>query len=430
MFLDQINLYLKAGDGGDGLVSFRRERFIGKGGPDGGDGGRGGSIFFEVDPNLNTLAHLSHQKNIIAPSGKRGGKNKRKGKSGEDITVFVPQGTVIYDEKNGQLIADLSQSHQRLCLAKGGSGGFGNAHFATSTRQAPTFAELGEPGEERWVRLELKLIADVGIIGLPNVGKSTLLAHLSEAKPKIADYPFTTLVPNLGVVKVNNYSFVASDVPGLIKGAYQGKGLGDQFLRHIERCRLLIHLIDINSPNLLEDFRAINQELALYSRKLAKKPQIVALNKIDLLSPQVQKVKFQKIKELFAKEGLLTQPEGLFFISAVSGQGLKELLYKVVEILKKRRKSSMMRSKIPLLRPHLNLLRSFEIEKSGSVFVIKGERLEAIANKTDIQHPSSLSRLNKILESAGVFDKLKKAGIKKGNYYKIGRHQFCWLEER
>ncbi len=425
MFYDKASIYVKAGDGGRGLVSFRRERLIGRGGPDGGDGGKGGDVKFKVDPNLNTLSYFRRVKHLVAPSGKPGGKNKKRGKSGEDLVVYVPAGTMVFDETTGELIADLVTSGEEFIAAFGGRGGFGNAHFATSRRQAPTFSELGEPGEEKKLRLELKLVADVGIIGLPNVGKSTLLSVISRAKPKIASYPFTTLIPNLGVVEVDDFSFVACDIPGLIEGASKGKGLGDEFLRHIERCRILVHLIDITSKNPLDDFEIINKELKLYSKKLLKKSQILAFNKIDAITADSKKSAITKLTKLFKASNSKLKIPDILFISAVTREGLPKLLYKIAEKLKKTPKRLPPKS-LPVLRPHEELLENFTIRKEKDLFVVSGKKLQKVISQLDIKNQESFLRLLKILERIGVFKELKKQGIKKGDKYKIGRILLRW----
>jgi len=313
---DEAIIRVSAGKGGDGLVSFRREKYVPKGGPDGGDGGDGGDVFIICDDNTHTLSEFSRKKEWRAEDGQNGKKKRQKGKNGQDLQLRVPRGTVIKDQN--EVIYDLTKTDERVLVAKGGRGGWGNVHFASATHQTPLFAQKGEPGEAKTLKLELKLIADVGLIGLPNSGKSTLLARISNARPKIANYPFTTLEPNLGVVRFHNREFIAADIPGLIAGASQGKGLGDRFLRHIERTRVLVHLIDINSSQIVQDYQTIRQELALWSRDLLRKKEIVVLSKADTLDSQTA----AKIGRTMAKE----LNKKVLLISAVSGKGMAELL--------------------------------------------------------------------------------------------------------
>jgi len=409
MFCDEIEIKLKAGNGGNGLVSFRREIFTPRGGPDGGDGGDGGSIYLQADSQLSTLAHLRHTKLIKAPDGQNGGKKKMKGKKGKDLIIKVPLGTLVYDKKTNSLLADLNTSNQKILVASGGKGGFGNAHFTSSTRQKPRFAEKGEPGEEKEIRLELKLIADVGIIGLPNVGKSTLLSRISSARPKIASYPFTTLVPNLGIVEIDNFSFVACDIPGLIEGAYQGKGLGDKFLRHIERCRVLIHLLDATSSDLAKDYRIIMKELKKFSEKLTKKPQIIAINKIDA----IDRLKVKSLKLKIKKE---INKEEIFFISAVTGEGIKDLLYRVKDKLVKLPKPQREPEPIKIFRPYEKLIK---IEKKDNVFILYHRDLERLVLKTDFSNEEAISRLFRIFQRKGVWSQLHQKGAKVGDKIKI-----------
>jgi len=331
IFWDEVIIKVEAGKGGDGLVSFRREIFTARGGPDGGDGGNGGDIYFETDPNLNTLVNFNRLKKFAADSGEKGKKGKRRGKDGIDLILKIPQGTMVFelkdrDDQKGKKLIDFNHKSQSALIVKGGKGGWGNHHFATSVKQAPKHANPGKPGEEKWLKLELKMIADVGIIGLANSGKSTLLSRISAAKPKIADYPFTTLVPNLGVVKIGKSAFVACDIPGLIEGASKGKGLGDKFLRHIERCKILVHLIDINSPNLYKDYQIIRSELSDFSPALLKKREIIAVNKIDTMPIDQAKSKLKKLKSRVKSEIIPT--------SAVSGENIDKLLYAIKQSIK------------------------------------------------------------------------------------------------
>ncbi len=327
-FVDEVTIHVKAGDGGKGAVAFRREKFVPKGGPSGGDGGKGGTIFLVADENNTTLLDYRFQPIHKAPNGEPGGGNDCNGKDGHDIVLKVPVGTVIKDLHSGQVLFDMSTNGEQVVLAQGGLGGLGNMNFATSTRQAPRFAQPGTPGDEKDVVLELKLLADVGLLGYPNAGKSTLISHVSKAKPKIAEYPFTTLTPHLGVVQYKDgLSFVMADIPGIIEGAHEGAGLGHQFLKHVERCRVLVHLLDCTSPgddrDPIKDFETLNRELKLYDENLSKKPQIVALNKIDV--PEARERADQAIKKLKRKKLKVVE------ISSATGEGLGELLDKVAE---------------------------------------------------------------------------------------------------
>lgn len=328
-FVDEAEIYVKAGDGGNGCVSFRREKFIPKGGPDGGDGGGGGNVIFKAVKSLNTLLDFRYKKKYFAENGKPGQSNNRSGKSGKDLILPVPVGTIIKDAEDGTIYADLTEENQEVLVAKGGKGGRGNAHFATPVRQTPRFAEKGTPGEEKFIKLELKLLADVGLIGFPNAGKSTLLSVISSAKPKVADYPFTTLVPNLGVVKYNQFkSFVVADIPGLIEGAHRGEGLGHNFLKHVERTKILLHLIDLSYLGYkkpLLGFKTINRELMLFNEDLSLKPQIIVISKIDL--PDVRK-KASRYEKIFSKLGYK-----VFKISSATREGIDELLLFISEIL-------------------------------------------------------------------------------------------------
>ncbi len=326
IFVDEAVIFVAGGKGGDGCVSFRREKFVPLGGPNGGDGGKGGDVILEADPQLSTLIDYRFHRHYRAGRGQHGKGKNRHGRAGEDIILRVPLGTLVYDVKTNELIADLTQPHQRAIAARGGKGGRGNTHFVTPTNSAPRIAEKGEEGEARWIRLELHLLAEVGIIGLPNVGKSTLLSRISSAHPKIAPYPFTTIHPVLGVVRLNDFnSFVMADIPGLIEGSHKGKGLGITFLRHIRRCRLLLHLLDATRDDLLCDYQTVNNELKLYDEQLASYPQIVAVNKIDLLTPAQLNKKARELNE----EGITP-----FFISALKGEGVRRLIYEIGNKLK------------------------------------------------------------------------------------------------
>ncbi len=331
MFVDSARIFIKSGKGGDGHVSFRREKYVPNGGPDGGDGGRGGDIIFEVDKGLNTLTDFRHQRKYVAESGKDGEKSCRHGSDGQDLVIRVPEGTVVYEDESGKVITDMSGDNTREVILKGGRGGIGNMHYATATMQAPQYAKPGQESQELWVRLELKVIADVGLVGYPNVGKSTLLARVTNAKPKIANYHFTTLSPNLGVVDLEDGGFVIADIPGLIEGASSGIGLGHEFLRHIERTRVIIHIVDAASTegrDPVEDIESINVELAAYNESLLDRPQVIAANKIDAIWTQDgEEDPVERLKSVYEPQGIPVYP-----ISAVTGQGVKELLYHVQEM--------------------------------------------------------------------------------------------------
>ncbi len=333
-FIDRAKIYVQGGHGGNGCVAFRREKFVPKGGPSGGDGGKGGDVILIADRNVHTLLDFKYKRHYRAERGRHGEGNKRSGKSGKDLEIKVPVGTVVKDAETGEILGDLTQHGQKLIVARGGRGGRGNAAFATPTRRAPDFAEPGEPGEERWIELELKLLADVGLVGFPNAGKSTFLSRISKAKPEIADYPFTTLRPILGITKVGDFSFVVADIPGLIEGAHKGKGLGHEFLKHVERTKLLLHLIDLTNPEMEpeEAFEKINRELELYSPKLKEKPQIVVGTKIDALT---DRSKLERLKKYFEEKGY-----PFFAVSAVTGEGMQELLNFVASKLKELEKEN------------------------------------------------------------------------------------------
>ncbi|OFW80311.1 MAG: GTPase ObgE [Alphaproteobacteria bacterium RIFCSPLOWO2_01_FULL_40_26] len=327
-FIDEVKIHLSAGNGGNGASSFRREKFVPRGGPDGGDGGRGGSVIFECSGDLNTLIDFRFQQHFAAKNGASGRGSNQNGLSGDDLILRVPSGTQVFNENKSELLADLMNDGEKIIIAKGGRGGLGNVNFKSSTNRAPTYAQKGEEGEKLWVRLELKLLSDAGLLGMPNAGKSTFLATTTRAKPKIADYPFTTLKPQLGVVHVDLHEFVLADIPGLIEGASSGKGLGDRFLKHIERCGVLLHLIDASAEDVVENYRIIRDELALYSPELLHKEEVVALNKIDLLEASEVKKKITRLKKLTPK---------VFAISAVTKKGVTEVLRELYQRIEKYR---------------------------------------------------------------------------------------------
>ncbi len=424
MFTDYVKIIAKAGNGGNGAISFRREKYVAAGGPDGGDGGKGGDIYFEVDPDSNTLIDFRYNKKYKAENGKNGEGAHKYGKSGADLYIKVPIGTIVKDASNNRIIADLSRPGQKELILAGGRGGKGNSHFATSTRQAPRFAQDGEKGEEKELILELKLLADVGLIGFPNVGKSTFLSMTTSATPKIADYHFTTLEPNLGVVKTEfGDSFVIADIPGIIEGASEGTGLGLQFLRHIERTRLLLHVIDVSGSegrNPVQDFKTINAELKKYSEKLSKRKQIVVANKIDAMQDEKLYQELEKV----AKENKME----IFKISAATGEGISKLLSHVSEVLKTLPKEDLIETeneKVYTLEEKDN---EYTIEKEDGKFVIKGEAVERIMRRVNIADNESLYYFQKSLDNLGVNERLKKMGVQEGDIVKIDDYELEWEE--
>ena len=421
MFTDYVKIIAKAGNGGNGAISFRREKYVAAGGPDGGDGGKGGDIYFEVDPDSNTLIDFRYNKKFKAENGKNGEGAHKYGKSGEDLVIKVPIGTIIRDAKTNKVLADLSEPAQKELLLAGGRGGKGNSHFATSTRQAPRFAQDGEKGEEKELILELKLLADVGLIGFPNVGKSTFLSMTTSATPKIADYHFTTLEPNLGVVKTDyGDSFVIADIPGIIEGASEGTGLGLQFLRHIERTRLLLHVIDVSGSegrNPVQDFHTINEELKKYSEKLSKRKQIIVSNKIDVMQDENLYNELEKV----AKENNME----IFKISAATGEGVSELIKHVAEVLKTLPKEDLIEiedRKVYTLEDK----DEYTITKEDGMFVARGEAVERIMRRVNIEDNESLYYFQKSLDNLGVNQKLKEMGIKEGDIVKIDDYELEW----
>jgi GTPase len=434
MFYDHTKIYVKAGNGGNGSIHFRREKFTPYGGPDGGDGGRGGSIYMEANSNLNTLIDYRYHQHFKAESGVAGARQKMHGAKGEDIVLKVPRGTIIRDADTHELIADLVEEGQRVMVARGGRGGLGNVHFATATHQAPREAQNGEPGEERELLLELRLIADVGLVGYPNAGKSTLLSVVSAAQPKIADYPFTTLTPNLGVVAVgqpgsgDEFSFVLADIPGLIEGAAQGIGLGHEFLRHVQRTRLLIHMLDGASfeRDPWQDFEAINRELREYDEHLATRPQIIALNKFDL--PEAQ----ERWPALQAKAEAAGYPA--FAISAVTHQGVDELIQYTAHRLQEIQREEAERTAAQaiadiegtILRPQPE--DAFTVTKEQGVYVVRGKRVERTVNMTNQESDESMDRLQVTLEKMGVTRALEDAGVKVGDRVRFGKVELYWGE--
>ena len=421
MFTDYVKIIAKAGNGGNGAISFRREKYVAAGGPDGGDGGKGGDIYFEVDPDSNTLIDFRYNKKFKAENGKNGEGAHKYGKSGENLYIKVPIGTIIRDAKTNKVLADLSKEGQKELILSGGRGGKGNSHFATSTRQAPRFAQDGEKGEEKELILELKILADVGLIGFPNVGKSTFLSMTTSATPKIADYHFTTLEPNLGVVKTDyGDSFVIADIPGIIEGASEGTGLGLQFLRHIERTRLLLHVIDVSGSegrNPVDDFYKINEELRKYSEKLSRRKQIIVANKIDVMQDENLYLELEKVAKKYNME--------IFKISAATNEGVSELIKHVANVLKTLPKEDLIEivdKKVYTLEEQ----EDYTIEKEDGMFVIKGEPVERIMRRVNIADNESLYYFQKSLDELGVNEKLKDMGIKEGDIVKINDYELEW----
>ncbi|MCC6905129.1 MAG: GTPase ObgE [Anaerolineae bacterium] len=418
MFLDEVRIYVKAGDGGDGMVSFRREKYIPFGGPDGGDGGNGADIVLVVSPRLNTLQTFERVRRFIGHNGGRGGSAKKTGATADPLLIDVPPGTVVRDADSGELLADLTEVGQRVVVAQGGRGGRGNFHFRSSTNQAPRIGEKGAPGEERNLALELKLIADIGIVGVPNAGKSTLLSVISAARPKIAPYPFTTLTPNLGVVLIGDSEVVFADIPGLVEGAHAGVGLGHSFLRHIQRTRLLIHLLDGASANPLADFAQINSELALFDPDLANKPQIVVLNKADIPEARAQSSRIERAARKHGHEFMV--------ISAITRDGVSELLYAVLEALKSLPEPERPNEEVPVFRPADE--EAFEIVRENAGYRVVGARIERAAAMTYWEYDEAVMRFQRILDAVGVTDALRRAGCGEGDTVLIGDYELEWID--
>ncbi len=417
MFFDEAKIFVQGGRGGDGCVAFRREKYEPLGGPNGGNGGNGGDVCLVADPNLNTLISFKKRAHFKAERGAHGRGKNQQGKAGQDCVIPVPLGTVVRDAETGDLIADLSFPEQRVIVARGGRGGRGNEAFKSSTNQAPRIAERGEPSEERWITLELKLIADVGLVGLPNAGKSTFLAAVSAARPKIADYPFTTLEPNLGVVTLDDSSFVLADIPGLIEGAHAGSGLGHKFLRHIERTRILIHILNGLSDDPLRDYEQIRQELALFDPYLAAKPEVVVLNKLDLPDVQAQ---WETWRRAFA-----AQETELFPISAATGRGVKDVL---------RRVSALLDALPPQEQPTEGIAifegppkeEPFEIVHRDGVWYVHGAQVDRLVEMTNFNFDEAIARFQRILDGMGVLSALREAGVQAGDTVVVGGFEMEW----
>lgn len=420
MFLDEAVVEFSSGRGGSGAVSFHTEKHVPRGGPNGADGGRGGDIVLIADRGRRTLYDFKLLDHFEAQDGGHGQGNKR-GANGKSVEIKMPIGTVVSDFYSGEPIVDMSSNGMKYVLCKGGKGGFGNMHYVSSVRQAPNFAEKGEPGERLKVKLELKLLADVGLIGLPNAGKSTLISRISAARPKIADYPFTTIVPNLGVVRFRDTSFVVADMPGLIEGASEGVGLGHQFLRHVERNRVLVHVVDcfpIDESDPLENFHLIEKELRLYSEEIWSRPRILALNKIDILPPG----RFNELRQRFEALEIPLYP-----ISAVTGQGIDALLHEVVETLDRATEQSELPLVIPTLRAKDDL--SFDVVQVDDGFEVTGRRVERMVSMTDLENSDGVRYLHRRLNRIGVIDRLREMGVQEGDNVYIGDSVFAFTDE-
>jgi GTP-binding protein len=420
MFVDHAKIYVRGGDGGNGIVAFRREKYVPLGGPSGGDGGRGGSVIFIADEGLTTLMDFKYRHHFKAVRGAHGQGKNMHGAGGQDLLVKVPVGTVIKDDDNGRVIADLTEHGQEAVVARGGRGGRGNARFATATNKAPSVSENGEPGEEKWIRMELKLLADVGLVGFPNAGKSTLIARISAARPKIADYPFTTLVPNLGVVITKNKeSFVVADIPGLIAGAHQGSGLGHEFLRHIERTRVLIFVLDTaqtEGRDVLQDYQVLREELELYRPDLKERPYLIAANKMDV--PEAQ----ENYERLQAEFG-----DRVYAISAVSGLGVEALVEETFRLLQALPRDMLISGEEPVVR-RFEEEEPFIIANVNGVFEVRGKRIEKLMAMTNFNTDEGLQRFQKIIEKMGLEEALREKGVKAGDTVRIADLEFEYNE--
>lgn len=431
MFADTAKVFVRAGDGGRGCVSFRHEKFVDKGGPDGGDGGRGGNVIFRADENTNTLADFRYNPRLTAENGGAGEKRNRHGRNGQDLVVKVPVGTVVTLKNNSgpaSVLADLAAPATEHIIATGGDGGFGNAHFKSSTRQAPVIAELGEKGEEFELELELKLLADVGLVGLPNAGKSTFLSVVSNARPEIADYAFTTLTPNLGVVNIDEGGFLVADIPGLIEGAAEGKGLGVDFLRHVERTSVVLHLIDVLSNDIAGDYRTIRRELEKYSQDLAKKPEIIALTKIDAVDDELLAMQEKELKKA-------TKNPLVFAISATAGRGIKPLLRELLGAVNHAKAQVTTQEPAPeealptisLNQQQIN--EAWKVQKKPGIFVVSGEKIEKFARKTDFDNWQGLERLRDIMKKLGIAHELERQGAEPDSMIEIAGKQLSFFEQ-
>ncbi|MCI8319853.1 MAG: GTPase ObgE [Dorea sp.] len=427
MFADRAKIFIRSGKGGDGHVSFRRELYVPNGGPDGGDGGRGGDVIFEIDEGLNTLQDYRHRKKFAAKDGEAGGKRRCHGSDADDIVLKVPEGTVIKEADSDKVIADMSGENRRQIVLKGGRGGLGNQHFATSTMQIPKYAQPGQPAQELWVKLELKVIADVGLVGFPNVGKSTLLSRVTNAQPKIANYHFTTLNPNLGVVDIEGAKgFVIADIPGLIEGASFGVGLGHEFLRHIERTKLMIHVVDAagsEGRDPVDDIYKINRELEAYNPEIAGRPQVIAANKTDLIY-EGDENPVDRLKTEFEPKGIKVFP-----ISGVTGQGLKELLYYVAEQLKQLDQAPVVFEQEYFPENELIYMElPYTVEKEDGVYVVEGPKIEKMLGYTNLDSEKGFAFFQKFLKDSGILDELEAAGIEEGDTVRMYGLQFDYYK--
>lgn len=427
MFVDRAIIYVKAGDGGNGMVSFRREKYEPEGGPAGGDGGKGGDIILRVDEGVNTLLDFKYRRKFLAERGENGMRKKMYGRQGEDIMIPVPPGTMVFDDLTGKLLADMTIHGQEFLAAKGGRGGRGNVKFMTNQNKAPDFAEKGEPGQERNIRLELKLLADVGLVGYPNVGKSTLISRVSAARPKIANYHFTTLTPNLGVVRVgDDHAFVMADIPGLIEGAHEGVGLGDEFLRHIERTRVILHVLDLGGTegrDPVEDFYKINEELQKYNPRLAERVQIVAGNKMDIPSAE------ENLQRLQAELG---EQYEIFPISAATGKGLKPLIHRLGELLREIPHPILLtpEEEEVVIRPEFIEEKEITIQREDDgAFLITGYKVEEKIHRTDFNNENAVKRLLRILKGMGLYELLRESGVQEGDTVRLGPMDFEYIDE-
>ncbi len=429
MFADRAKIFIRSGKGGDGHVSFRREKYVQNGGPDGGDGGRGGDVIFEVNKGLNTLQDYRHKRKFTAKDGEEGGKKRCHGKDGVDVVLKVPEGTVIKDFESGKVIADMSGENQRVIVLKGGKGGLGNMHFATSTMQVPKYAKPGQPAQELWVSLELKVVADVGLVGFPNVGKSTLLSRVSNAQPKIANYHFTTINPNLGVVDLPGANgFVMADIPGLIEGASEGVGLGHEFLRHIERTKFMIHVVDVagtEGRDPVDDIYKINAELEAYNPEIAKRPQVIAANKIDSIYPDGEDP-VQRLKDEFEPKGVKVFP-----ISGVTGEGINELLYYVAEELTHLDMTVTVFEQEFFPEDMLigeDLPYTVEYREEDKAYVVEGPKIEKMLGYTNLDSEKGFQFFQKFLKDTGILDDLEAAGIEEGDTVRMYGLQFDYYK--
>lgn len=427
MFADRAKIFIRSGKGGDGHVSFRRELYVPNGGPDGGDGGRGGDVIFEVDEGLNTLQDYRHRRKFAAKDGEQGGKRRCHGKDAEDIILKVPEGTVIKEAESGKVIADMSGTNRRQIVLKGGKGGLGNQHFATATMQIPKYAQPGQPSQELWVNLELKVIADVGLIGFPNVGKSTLLSRVTNAQPKIANYHFTTLNPNLGVVDLEGAGgFVIADIPGLIEGASEGVGLGHEFLRHIERTKMMIHVVDAagsEGRNPADDIYKINAELEAYNPEIARRPQVIAANKIDLIYAEDEDP-IEQLKKEFEPKKIRVFP-----ISGVTGEGIRELLYYVSEELSKLDNTPVIFEQEYFPEEELLYIDlPYTVEKDNDVYVVEGPKIEKMLGYTNLDSEKGFAFFQKFLKDTGILEELENAGIQEGDTVRMYGLQFDYYK--